>query len=273
MNIVSFLKRTTRNLLPQHLLLMLTCTRQNRYISSLHRKAGRLRVAQNVYRQPNGTVTAGPFSGLRLPPGTASHAIAPHLLGTYEMELYPVFERLFQQHFSLILNIGASIGFLALGFAVRFPQTPVIAFEPDPFLRSLIREGIQLNRLGHVSVKSMCTPQLLSELIEPDTLILCDCEGYEKELFTVEFRTKYALAHFVIEMHEGKREGLPEHLRNVFVDSHHLSWIKSSHRIPQNLSLKVDLRPEEAGIAVDEARTDGFSWLHAEPKSTLCRQP
>ena len=45
----------------------------------------------------------------------------------------------------VIFDIGANIGSMALGFAQRFPQGYVYAFEPDPFVSEKLLRNLSLN--------------------------------------------------------------------------------------------------------------------------------
>ena len=80
-------------------------------------------------------VVAGPFGGMVLTPMTKLEQLGPYLLGLYEGELNPVWERVFQSKYTQIIDVGAKFGYYAVGLARRYPESRVVAFDTDPWAR------------------------------------------------------------------------------------------------------------------------------------------
>src|SRR5690606_30246863 len=65
------------------------------------------RLAGQIFH--DGVVLGGPFAGMRYPEKRAiGSAIYPKLLGSYEMELHPLFDRLRNQEFGSVVDIGCA---------------------------------------------------------------------------------------------------------------------------------------------------------------------
>jgi len=150
-------------------------------------------------------VQSGPFKGMRYAQMQAScSAIFPKLLGTYESEIHPALKHILTRSYEIIVDVGSAEGYYAIGLALAFPHTQVVAFDIDPIARSLCHQNILINDLDHqvvlkdyansIEVESLCRDRR--------SLIICDCEGFEDELFLgirPEYLTK---ADILIETHD-----------------------------------------------------------------------
>ena len=67
-----------------------------------------------VFAMTGGVVCGGPFAGLRFADSEAGFTLGPKLLGTYEKELYGIVQKIFQNQYDTIVNIGAGDGFYAV---------------------------------------------------------------------------------------------------------------------------------------------------------------
>src|SRR4051794_21392012 len=85
-------------------------------------------------------VMQGPFKGLRLPVTEMDAVELPELLGTYEIELHPIVERLMRERFPMLVNAGAGHGFYSVGYLLRCPEGQAIAFEAKERQRAALRE-------------------------------------------------------------------------------------------------------------------------------------
>src|SRR6266852_7856164 len=73
-------------------------------------------------------VVAGPFKGMNIPLSDVSKRLLPsYVLGSTELELKGLIERLIARRYSTIINVGEADGYYAVGFARRSPQSRVIA--------------------------------------------------------------------------------------------------------------------------------------------------
>jgi len=81
------------------------------------------------------TVLSGPFAGMRYPPFAVERGelIVAQLLGAYEMELHDAVRDVIARRPQQVVDIGASDGYYAAGFARALPEAVVHAYEMNPF--------------------------------------------------------------------------------------------------------------------------------------------
>lgn len=87
-----------------------------------------------------GRLAAGIFSGMKYPQVSICGEIAPKYLGTYEMELFPVLEKLKKLYFKHITHVGAAEGYYAIGLCLLWPDVKVDAFEITQRGREILAE-------------------------------------------------------------------------------------------------------------------------------------
>ena len=103
-----------------------------------------------------GQVISGPFRGLKYItyPKLFSWSM---VLGTFELELHSLLERLCSNVYNLIVNVGAGEGYYAVGMALRCPTAQVVAFDSDAECRALILQMARKNSVSdRVLVKGTC---------------------------------------------------------------------------------------------------------------------
>ena len=138
----------------------------------------------------NNKVIAGPFSGLEFPitrfrSRVEKIKIAKLILGTYEKELGPLITRLSKHHFDQIVNVGASIGYYAVGSALTWPDANVVAYEEREEAQTILNELASVNGVSNqLDTKGFCdVDSLCSSLKDVEKcLVFMDVEGGEKEL-------------------------------------------------------------------------------------------
>src|SRR5262245_12927877 len=88
-------------------------------------------ITARLLRISGGKVMQGPFCCLTIvvDPKVIDW---PKLLGTYEVELQPLFEQIVAASPLTVINVGAAEGYYAAGLAVRCPAACVIAYEERP---------------------------------------------------------------------------------------------------------------------------------------------
>jgi ribosomal protein L11 methylase PrmA len=78
-------------------------------------------------------------------------------VGTYELELSDIIEKIVRHGYTRVLNIGCAEGYYAIGLALRDPAVEVFAFDTDPLSRMQTRRLARLNRVSHrVHVEGEC---------------------------------------------------------------------------------------------------------------------
>jgi hypothetical protein len=179
---------------------------------------------------PELTVAHGPFTGLRYPRGKAyGSALFPKLLGSYEKELHTVISNIIATPYTDIVDIGCAEGYYANGFAQKMPNTTVHAYDINEDARNFCSSMAYLNQqTDRVALGQFCSANtLLNFPHRSRTLILSDCEGYEKKLFTPEVCQSLAAHDVLIEVHDFLDLSISPQLHTYFAPTHDLELIES----------------------------------------------
>lgn len=211
-----------------------------------------------------GSVVQGsPFTGMTLSPMTHLEHLGPFLLGTYEEELHPWFESALSGRFEQVLDIGSKFGYYAVGLARRMPDTPVIAFDTDPWARRATQEMAEANNTPRVAVEGFCSARWLSRHLRPHSFILSDCEGYEGELFANASTPALDSATLIVEIYDEFVPGVGSRIRERFRRTHSISSVRSQARERTAVDLGF-LSGEDARAAIREIRGPQ-EWLLMTP--------
>jgi hypothetical protein len=240
--------------------------RARAYSQALVKSWGCLELNRKIIQRFGNHVLHGPFSGMELSRETRREHLAPYLLGIYECELHPVWDSVFQMQFDQILDVGAKFGFYAVGLARRFPETPVLAFDTDPWARKATREMSSANGVD-VKVLGICCPEWMRRNLQKNTFILSDCEGYEATLFGSVEIPNFSSATMLIEMHEQFSPGVTRRIVSKYAGSHEIMTIPAGStdaKLPPEMNC---LTEAERQMAVNEYRTACQSWILLKPKA------
>ena len=149
------------------------------------RKAFIAQAVREVF--PDRRVRHGPFRGMvfpaERPPG---YTWFPKLLGSYEREVHHFVERMCRTDYDTVVDVGSGDGYYAVGLALRIPRATVHAFDTNPAARAALPLMARANGIEErLIVHGECNEEILAALpLGRRSLVFCDCEGYEKELFT-----------------------------------------------------------------------------------------
>jgi hypothetical protein len=222
-------------------------------------------LGQKLIREVGDVVLAGPFRGLRLTPMCQAEHVSPFLLGVYELELQPWWEAVFRRPFAQILDVGAKFGYYAVGLALRYPHADNVAFDTDWWARRALREMRAANR-ARLTIRGYCSPRWLAAHLRDGAFIICDCEGYEGELFGAADAPALATATMIIELHEAFMPGVSARIRARFAATHRIERIGSRDETPLPTVPLATLSAEEVRRASQEVRLPQ-EWLFLEPKA------
>jgi hypothetical protein len=220
-------------------------------------------VVEEFFRKWNGifepivasrTVLNGIFKGLRYPDLEASgSALWPKLLGSYELEIQELLEKLCQKKYKNIYNIGCAEGYYAVGFGLRIPSAKIFAYDSDPEARQRTVQMATLNNVqDSIVVGDFFSSSDLSTIPQGHMcLVVCDCEGYEKQIFHAE-GIRYLLdSDVLIEIHDFIDITISDSLKEVFKDSHDLISVKSIDDIEK---AKIYKFPEASQYSLEERK-------------------
>lgn len=225
------------------------------------------------------TVRNGNFAGMKYPSLTAiGSTLFPKLLGSYEQELAPVWRRIFARadSYTEVIDIGCAEGFYAVGLARRLPNAKIYAFDTNPAALRQCCEMAQLNGVAdRIFTYANCTPETLRGTpVAGRALIISDCEGYEKQLFTYDLVPHLAQHELVIEVHDFLDIDISTQLRDVFAATHEVAVYSSIDDIKKAQSYDY---PELAGLdlaqrkqVLAEGRPAIMEWFHLTPHIQPC---
>ena len=177
------------------------------------------------------TVQNGFFKGLKYPSFKSyGSSVYPKLIGSYESELYATLLKLKEKVYSEIIDVGCAEGFYAVGLALKFPEATVYAYDVDKHALEYCKLMALENKVTErIILGSLCSAETIKNFrFTRRGLIICDCEGYERELFNCTNVGNLKLTDMIIELHTFVHTDVKDYLINLFTETHYYS-IVSSH--------------------------------------------
>jgi lipopolysaccharide biosynthesis glycosyltransferase len=221
----------------------------------------------------NYVVNSGPFIGLQyFQLYSFGSSIFPKIVGIYERELHPIILETFKNNYTRIINIGCAEGYYLIGYARKFPTVEVIGVDSDnlalDFCKKMLElNGIQnriqlLNKIDHDFFEN---PMFLNS----KSLIICDCEGYERNLFSRFNATYLKNTDILIEIHDFVNDAISEQIFNIFHKSHEITIINSESDIQRIQEFTVrfpQLSYSQLKKIISEKRPTLMQWFWIKSK-------
>jgi len=167
----------------------------------------RLRLAETWFHRLQGCVAHGPFEGLRLDanPHWGKTDLCAMLLGTYEPEVMRFLKAGSVSGRKQFVDIGAADGYFAIGALRSGWFNSACCYELTAEGQATIARVAEANGVAdRMSIFGEAKPQFYLELEGQDwsdTVLLCDIEGGEFELFDEATLAALAGADILIEVH------------------------------------------------------------------------
>jgi precorrin-6B methylase 2 len=217
-------------------------------------------------------VASGPFKGMRYVrkelPGSA---LLPKLLGSYESELHSMLETLLANDYATVVDVGCADGYYAVGLALRLKSAQIYAFDIDAQARQTCEEVARINDVSErVHVGGFCDEACLRSLpLGTKALIIADCEGYEKELFSPKAREVLAAHDLIIETHDFIDINISQELRDAFSSTHRVQSISSVDDIAKahryHYEQLATYNTQQRRLILGERRPAIMEWLVMTP--------
>lgn len=203
--------------------------------SPMRRRAGHVQVSERdrelaLQVSPNGQVLAGPFKGLLLPMTGSWGGHAARLAGAYEEEISGQVEAALASRPRQIVDAGAAEGYYAVGIARRLPKSQILAYDIDPEARRICGVTVSSNNVTNVSIRGRITPRELRRCLDPEALVLCDVEGYERDLLDPLAAPQLRTAWIIVELHEFAVPGVTRTVVTRFAGSHDVLLVDAELR-------------------------------------------
>lgn len=216
-------------------------------------------------------VQAGPFRGLSYVAESRGSAYWPKLLGTYELELAESVESAIARRPDRVLVAGAAEGYYAVGFAVRLPESEVVAWKPDSRARMLLRELARRNGAeARIRVEPVCDLPTLSAALEGSNcpLVLVDIDGAEAVLLDPRVEPRLTHADLLVETHDCFVPGVADELVARFERPHEVKRIEARIRTQDMVRMPELPRPWRGALEqlLSGWRPAGNEWLWMESR-------
>jgi 23S rRNA U2552 (ribose-2'-O)-methylase RlmE/FtsJ len=217
-------------------------------------------------------VKNGPLKGL-IYPGFISYgsSIYPKIIGSYERELHPTLFEIIYSKFNNIIDIGSAEGYYAVGLAKKSPNSKIIAFDIKQEANKLCKKLATLNNVeNRILIQQKCDSNwLLKYKFTVNDLIICDCEGYEKELFTKKNIENLRNTTLLIEVHDFVDLTISNFLQDLFRSTHNLKKNNSISDIEKAKTYNYPgtdiLTLNEKQILFAENRPGIMEWFYFTP--------
>lgn len=221
-------------------------------------EAAVLRAAKALVHKisPGLVVLNGPFKGMRYPTADiAELTLLPKLAGCYEKQLFPLIKELSEVPYENIIDVGCAEGYYAVGFASLFPHATIHCYDINERDLEFCQQMAALNGVSNLAYHNFCSPETLTGFNYGNrSFLLCDCEGYELELFTSEVVTALAKTEVLIECHDNLDPHTSETLRQRFATSHEVRMLNNSDSHLSGLEGLDHMTAAERAFAVLEHR-------------------
>jgi glycosyltransferase involved in cell wall biosynthesis len=212
-------------------------------------------------------VQSGPFAGMKYLPTSACGPLLPKLLGCYEAELHGTLERAARRPYRRVVNVGCGEGYYAVGLARLLPGVQVYAFDTEELARSLCAQLAALNGVAErVLVGGKCEAARLRELAGPGTLVLCDCEGGERELLRPELVPGLRQCDILVELHDAVSPGTSQAVLSRFEPTHEVTRIGHGGRDWTEHAALRDRPHLDQLLAMWEGRSGPTPWAWMTPR-------
>lgn len=252
-----------------------------RKISPLEMRADwkRRRLGESLYADFNGQVRYGAFTGLLIPKKLvwAKNDMSSVLIGFYEKQVIEwITSR--QLHFSYLVDIGSADGLYLAGILKAGFADSAVGFESSRKGRENSNQILRMNNvqdraivLGTANSKSLNSAlDLHTSKNQGCSLLLCDIEGGEVDLF--DSQTAFRLHNFfiVIELHEWTYPtDQSKDLINLFKSTHDVQFLYPSGRNPDSIPELRKLTDDERWNICSEGRRESMRWLVCTPLGYL----
>jgi hypothetical protein len=214
------------------------------------------------YLNNDWTVRHGPFAGMRYAPLTSSSLLSPKVLGSYESPIHQWITDAIAHNYNKILNIGCGEGYYAVGFSLKSKGTHVYAYDINEQARKNVATIAKLNgTTDNLHIGEECTVAELQREVTSGTLILCDIEGGEFDLFPPDLIPRLSQADLIIETHDSCRPGVTETLADRFLPSHRIEITYHCAKTAKTFPVLESIPIKEHAFLLEEGRPRNQRWM------------
>lgn len=207
----------------------------------------------------------GLFEGLLTPTGASALVPPCQRIGSYEAELAPLLSRaIAERGYRHLINVGSSWGYYTAGMARMLPRSMTVAFETDADTREMACRTARLNKVEErIRQQGECTVTNIREAFSPEcgSLVIMDCEGYERTLLDPEAVPEFAFCDILLECHDFVDASITPTVLQRFSGTHDIQKIEKTIKVPFDYPKTERLSFPDRWFAVMEPRSEVTWWL------------
>jgi hypothetical protein len=216
----------------------------------------------NKYMNDDWTVRYGPFAGMKYAPITSGSLLSPKVIGSYESSIHQWITDAINHNYQTIINVGSGEGYYAVGFSLKSQNSNVFAYDRDKDARENVATLANLNGTAdRVHIRALCTKDELKREITKGTLIFCDIDGGEFDLFRPDVIPELLQADLIIETHDYGSPGVTEALVQRFLPSHRVDISYHCAKYASDFPVLEAIPNRERAFLVEEARPLNQNWM------------
>jgi hypothetical protein len=223
-----------------------------------------IRYRFNVGRFSN--VESGPFAGMRMCEKGSWGGHKARLLGTYEKEIAHIVSSIDQWEIDHVIDVGCADGYYSCGFAYRYPNLSVSAYDISTLARCCTYFAARANKVNHrLSVCNRFDVNVLLATNKERILLFLDCEGCESHIITDSSLPLLRNVAILVECHEMYVSGVTERIKKALIETHAVDEVHTANRTIEDAPHGMHMRPKIL-VEMDECREGDQSWIWAVPK-------
>lgn len=207
------------------------------------------------------TVSDGPFKGLQYVKESVGSSFLHKLAGYYEAVLIPYIEEAKKMPIQHIVDIGAAEGYYTTGFGSVFANASITAFEMEEKGKENIKKLHSINNLKNpLEILGEAAADNVFTYIKPGTLLICDCEGAEKNIFTYSRTEAVYITYGIIELHDELIPGCKQAVQDFFSPTHTVNIVRFQQANPSDFTFFKEVQPADIEVLLRERGIQDQEW-------------
>lgn len=209
------------------------------------------------------------FKGMKYIDTTNYGAIYHKLLGSYEEPIQNWISEIKNKNYDIIIDIGCSEGYYAVGFAYKGFANKIIAYDIDNSAIDMAKKLASINKLKSelIIINSECTFSDIENIVKEHkkVLIFCDIEGGEINLLDNNKCQALNQADIILESHDlffNENRYVTETIKKRFLNTHKIEIIQDYKRNESKYPIIKNLTIEQKYKILYENRgADNMIWM------------
>ena len=237
--------------------------------------ARRRALGLELYKQHGGLVQAGPLRGFHMSDNPA-WGVADRgcmLVGFYEANVLALLED-FSAEASTLVDIGAADGYYGVGTVAVGMYSRSVCFEQDPVTREVLAGAARLNGVADkVTILGSAGSSLVLDMQNAgvdltQSVVLCDIEGGEFNLFDDKLFQTLSQCRIIIELHERMLSDGEERLARLIALAERrftVTFLEGGGRDPGQEPLLQSMPDDDRWLMCSEGRMVHQQWMVLVP--------